>query len=107
MIPQNVEVYIATEPVDMRFGFERLSGLVRERMGREPRSRALFVFIGKRKHTMKVLTWDGTGVVLFYKKLDAGTYVLPTPSRPYERSVRVTEAVFAALFSGLSRVILN
>ena len=84
MIPQGVEVYIATEPVDMRFGFERRSGLVRERMGREPRSRALFVFIGKRKHTPS-----------------------PTPTRPYERSVRVSEAVFAALFSGLSRVVLN
>ena len=101
MIAQGVEVYIATEPVDMRFGFERLSGLVRERMGREPRSRALFVFIGKRKHTMKVLTWDGTGVVLHYKRLDEGRFVVPTPTRPNERSVQVSEAFFEALFSGL------
>jgi transposase len=34
-----VEIYVATEPVDMRLGFERLGGLVRERMKREPRSR--------------------------------------------------------------------
>ena len=74
MIPQGVEVFIATDPVDMRYGFERLSGLVRERMGREPRSRALFVFVGKRRHTLKVLTWVGTGVVLFYKRLDAGRF---------------------------------
>ena len=40
MIPEGVDVYVATEPDDMRYGFERLSGLVRERMGREPRSRA-------------------------------------------------------------------
>ena len=107
MIPHGVEVYVATEPVDMRYGFERLSGLVREWMGREPRSRALFVFIGKRKQTMKVLSWDGSGVVLLYKKLDRGLFELPVPSRPSERCVRMTEAVFHALFSGLSRVMLN
>jgi transposase len=107
MIPEGVDVYVATEPVDMRYGFERLSGLVRERMGREPRSRALFVFIGKQRRTMKVLTWDGTGVVLFYKKLDAGLFELPLPSRPNERSVRVTETVLDAMFCGLSRVTLH
>ena len=55
MIPQGLEIFIATAPVDLRLGFERLGGLVRERMRREPRSRALFVFIGKRGQTMKVL----------------------------------------------------
>lgn len=71
MIPQGVEIYVATEPVDMRYGFERLGGLVRERMKREPRSRALFVFVGKRRQSVKVLTWDGTGTVLFYNQLSS------------------------------------
>lgn len=44
MNPQGVEVFVATDAVDMRFGFERLGGLVRERVQREPRSRAVFVF---------------------------------------------------------------
>jgi transposase len=48
----------------MRLGYERLGGLVRERMLAEPRSKALFVFVGKRGQTMKVLTWDGTGVIV-------------------------------------------
>lgn len=43
-------IYVALEPVDMRLGAERLGGLVRERMRAEPRSRALFVFVGKRGH---------------------------------------------------------
>jgi len=107
MIPQGVDVFVATEPVDMRYGFERLGGIVRERMGREPRSKALFVFIGKRKHTMKVLTWDGTGVVLMYKKLDAGLFDVPLPTRRGEQSVQMSEAAFEALFSGLSRVVFH
>jgi transposase len=66
VIPHGLPIYVVLEPVDMRLGIERLGGLVRERMGAEPRSRALFVFVGKSGHTMKVLTWDGTGVILIH-----------------------------------------
>lgn len=102
MIPQGMEIYVATEPVDMRFGFERLGGLVRERMKREPRSRALFVFFGKRRQSVKVLTWDGTGTVLIYKRLDRGLFEIPLPTRPGEESVVVSDALFEALFAGLT-----
>jgi transposase len=64
-------------------GSERLGGLVREPMRAEPRSRALFVFVGKRGHTMKVLTWDGTGVMLIHKKHDAGKFELPRAARGF------------------------
>jgi transposase len=48
----------------MRVGAEPLGGFVREKMRAEPRSRALFVFVGRRAHSMKVLTWDGTGTIV-------------------------------------------
>jgi transposase len=70
VISQGLPSYVALEPVDMRMGYERLGGLVRECMHAEPRSKALFVFVGKR-HTMKVLTWDGTGAIIVHKKLEA------------------------------------
>jgi transposase len=63
MIAHGLPIYVALEPVDMRLGSERLGALVRERMRMEPRSRALFVFVGKRGHSMKCLTWDGTGTI--------------------------------------------
>ena len=107
MMRQGVEVFVATEPVDMRYGFKRLCQLVRERMGREPRSLAMFVFISKNGRSMKVLTWDGSGLILHYKKLDIGMFELPLPSGPNERSVQVSEAVFEAMFCGMSRVTLH
>jgi len=61
----------------MRLGYERSGGIVRERMQAEPRSRALFVFVGNREHTIRILTWDGTGAILLHKKLDAGRFELP------------------------------
>jgi transposase len=53
MIAHGLPIYVALEPVDMRLGSERLAALVRERMRAEPRSRALFVFVGKRGQSMK------------------------------------------------------
>ncbi len=68
MIGHGLPIYVALDPVDMRMGYERLGGLVRERMHSEPRSKALFVFVGKRGHTMKVLTWDGTGAIIVHNQ---------------------------------------
>jgi transposase len=108
VIPRGVEIFVATEPVDMRFGFERLGGIVRERMRREPRSKnALFVFIGKRGHTMKVLWWDGTGTVLLYKRLDASTFEIPKPREVGAASVVVSEATFEALLHGLRTQVVH
>jgi transposase len=106
VIPSGVEIYVATEPVDLRAGFERLGGLVRERMGREPRTRrAVFVFFGKRRTAVKVLGWDGTGVVLWYKRLDAGVFELPRPATEGEASVLVSDAAYEAIIAGLKREI--
>ena len=101
MIAQGLPIYVALEPVDMRLGYERLGGLVRERMQIEPRSKALFVFVGKRGHTMKVLTWDGTGVVMVHKKLDAGKFQLPTATRTGDQHVIVSDALFEVIYKGL------
>jgi transposase len=69
VIAHGLPIYMALEPVDMRLGAERLGALVRDRMRAEPRSRALFVFVGKRGHSMKILTWDGTGTIVVHNQL--------------------------------------
>ena len=102
MIAHGLPIYVALEPVDMRYGCERLGGMVRERMGTEPRSRALFVFVSKRGHTMKVLTWDGTGVIVIHKKLDAWKSELPRPTREGDQHVVVSDAIFEVIYKGVS-----
>jgi transposase len=83
MIAGAIPIYIALERVDLRMGSERLGGWVREHMAMEPRSRALFVFVGKRGHTMKILTWDGTGTVMTIKRLDVRCFELPRAADAY------------------------
>lgn len=95
-------MYVALVPVDMRLGYERLGGLVREKMQAEPRSRALFVFVGKRGHTMKVLTWDGTGSIVIHKKLDAGKFELPRATSEGDQHVVVSDAIFEVIYKGVS-----
>ena len=101
MIAHGLPIYVALEPVDMRLGAERLGALVRERLGAEPRTRALFVFIGKRGHSMKVLTWDGTGTIVIHKKLDAGRFELPRPTVPGEQHLLVSDAMFDVIHQGV------
>lgn len=62
MIPHGVEVFVGVDPIDLRWGFERLSGVVAEKLGRSARSGALFVFFGKRRSALKVMFWDGSGL---------------------------------------------
>ena len=102
MIAHGLPIYVALEPVDMRMGSERLGALVRDRMHAEPRSRALFVFVGKRGHSMKVLTWDGTGTIVVHKKLDAGKFELPRPTRPGEQHLLVSDAIFEVIHKGVA-----
>ena len=85
-----------------RHSLERLGGMVRERMQAEPRSKALFVFVGKRGHTMKVLTWDGTGAIVVHKKLDAGKFELPKATRVDDQHVIVSDAIFEVIYKGVA-----
>lgn len=102
MIAHGLPIYVALEPVDMRLGAERLGALVREKMRAEPRSRALFVFVGKRGHTMKVLTWDGTGTIVIHKKLDAGRFELPRATAPGEQHLQISDALFDVIHKGVA-----
>jgi transposase len=102
VIAHGLPIYVALEAVDMRLGYERLGGMVREKMSTEPRSRALFVFVGKRGHTMKVLTWDGTGAIVIHKKLDAGKFELPRATREGDQHVVVSDAIFEVIYKGVS-----
>lgn len=101
MIPHGVEIYLGIEPIDLRWGFDRLCGVVTERIGRRPRSGAVFAFFGKRRQAMKVLYFDGTGLCLFYKRLDAGTFKLPLSHDGESRTVVLSERQLEDLFAGL------
>jgi transposase len=101
MIPSGVEVYIALEPIDMRFSFDRLSGIAKEQVGYEARCGALFVFFGRRRDALKVLFFDGSGMCIFYKRLDRGTFQMPSAQSPAARHVEIDDVALEALLDGI------
>lgn len=101
MIPHGVEVYVGLDPIDLRWGFHRLTGLVTERLARDPRGGALFVFFGKRREALKVLFYDRNGVCLFYKRLDKGTFRIPATAEDGATTVQIAERELDDLLDGI------
>ncbi|AXI99512.1 IS66 Orf2 like protein [Cyclonatronum proteinivorum] len=62
---------------DMRKSFDGLSGLVRNELGREPASGDVFVFVNRSRTLIKLLQWQSGGYVLYYKRLEQGTFAVP------------------------------
>jgi transposase len=69
--------YIYGGIADMRKGFDGLSGLVRSEMSSDPMDGSVYLFINRRRDRLKVLVWTEGGFVLYYKRLESGTYELP------------------------------
>lgn len=69
-----------TKACDMRNGFDGLSGLVKNELGHNPLSGDVFVFLNKPRNMLKLLHWEKDGFVIYHKRLEQGTFPLPTTS---------------------------
>lgn len=76
------QYYLWRGRTDMRIGMDSLSGLVLDGMGRDPRTGDVFIFINKRGNHLKLLVWDITGYVLYWKRLEAGAFEFPQSDNP-------------------------
>ena len=97
-VPAGLRVLVATKPVDFRRGADGLVALVREQLGHDPFSGAIFVFRSKRADRLKIVAWDGSGLVLFWKRLDQGAFRWPPMS---DGVMRLTASQLAALLDGM------
>lgn len=96
---QRMPIVIATRPVDFRKGHDGLAAVVQNELGLDPHSGVTVVFRSRRGDRVKILVWDGTGLVLAYKRLERGRFVWP----PVQDGVmRISRAQFEALFEGLA-----
>ncbi len=98
-------VFLCTLPTDMRKSFDSLAGLVEQQLGLDPLSGDLFVFRSKRGDRLKLLFWDEDGLVLYYKRLEVGTFVLPQADdqrvRAGEHGLVLKPAELAMLLAGI------
>ena len=99
-LPASVRIYVAAEPVDLRRGFDGLAATTRDLIG-DPMSGHLFCFLNRRKNRIKLLVWDRTGFLLLYKRLERGTFALPTEPAPGRRHVEVDAGELGLMLEGL------
>src|SRR5262245_47462695 len=97
-----VRVFAYPEPVDLRKGYDGLYGLVKTGLGRDPLSGDLFLFVNKRRKACKVLVWDGTGLCIFQKRLERGTFA--SLWRSDGASVHLTSTELALFIEGCDLV---
>jgi transposase len=69
--------FLYRNPVDIRNSFDGLSGLIQNELGRDPLSGEVFIFMNKRRNQVKLLRWEQGGFILYYKRLETGTFELP------------------------------
>mgnify|MGYP003383688112 CR=1 FL=1 len=69
--------YLYVPATDMRKGFDGLSGLVRNKMGRDPLDGEVYIFLNHRRNMVKLLQWDRNGFAIYGKRLERGSYELP------------------------------
>jgi transposase len=97
-LPAGARILLATKPVDFRKGAHSLAALAAEVLDADPFSGAVLVLRSRRADRVKILVWDGSGLVLVWKQLKGGAFRWPAI---VDGVVRLTPVEFAALFDGI------
>ena len=76
-LANSFKIYIANAPVDFRKGMDGLAAIVVYEFDLDPFDGAIFVFRSKRADRLKIIVWDGTGLVLVHKRIEGKGFVWP------------------------------
>lgn len=100
-LPPSTKIFLCNKPVDMRKSFDALSGLIDTHFGKNPLCGHLFVFFSKQRDRMKILFWDVDGFVLYYKRLEGGTFSWAADLGT-EQSPEILASEFALILAGIN-----
>lgn len=100
-LPASVRIYVASDAVDLRRGFDGLAAATRSIIRQDPLSGHLFVFLNRRRNRIKLLVWDRTGYLLVYKRLERGTFHLPSQPEAGRSHVELDAGDLALMLEGV------
>ncbi|WP_405406458.1 IS66 family insertion sequence element accessory protein TnpB [Paracoccus sp. Ld10] len=100
MPSQGMRVLVATKPVDSSKGHDGLAALAQSMLAEDPFTGTAFVFRAQRADRLKILFWDGSGLVMAYKRLEADSFTWPAIR---DGAMTLSRTQFEALFAGLDR----
>ena len=99
IFPSNrVRIMVATKPIDFRKGHDSLAAMVKNELRKDPFTGTVFVFRARKADRLKLLYWDGTGLVMAYKRLEEHSFTWPAVK---DGLMLMNHTQFEALFAGL------
>jgi len=101
VIPGSVRIFVCTEPVDMRFGFDRLAARIRDEVKEDIQSGSLFIFANRRATRLKVLWCERHGLCMLYKRLHRASFEVPSDG--HSVAVTIDAQQLAKLLAGVPR----
>lgn len=104
-LPTSLRVFAKTGATDMRKSFEGLVGLVERELGQRVESGDLFLFFNRRSNRVKVLWFAGDGLVIWYKRLESGTFEVPKAARPVREDGSAAPAGIEMRLSDLTLIL--
>ncbi len=99
--PTTARYYLYAKPTDMRKSFDGLCGLVINHLEQNPMGGDVFIFMNRRRTLIKLLVWDQTGFVIYYKRLEKGTFELPWFEEGMN-SAKITRRTLMLILEGIS-----
>jgi transposase len=100
-LPPTVRVFLCLTPADLRRSLDGLAALTREVLREDPLSGHLFVFFNRRRDRTKILFWDRSGLCLYYKRLEKGTFRLSAFEDARSAHAEIEAAELALILEGI------
>jgi transposase len=109
-LPASMKIFVYTGMTDMRRSFDRLAQMVEEHFEQDPESGHLYLFFNRRRDSLKALLWEGDGFVIFYKRLELGTFAplggatlastMPSTTGPSRAGLQISASDLNLLLAG-------
>ena len=100
-LPPVVRILVCLSPADMRRSLDGLAALTREILREDPLSGHLFAFFNRRHNRVKILFWDRSGLCLYYKRLEKGTFRLSALEDSKGPRAEIEAAELALILEGI------
>jgi hypothetical protein len=105
MLPTSLHVFAKSGPTDMRRSFDGLVGLVENELHQQVESGDLFLFFNRRGDRVKVLWFAGDSLVIWYRRLESGTFEVPKAARGIREDGETSPAGIEMRMSDLTLIL--
>ncbi len=99
-LTQQHKYYLSKQGTDMRKGFDGLSGIIMSEFNKDPLDGSVYIFINTRRDKMKMLVYEEGGFMLYYKRLESGTFELPV-SLNNDQVISINWETLVLMISGI------